>query len=378
MATKRKSESATYNFLAAGLKGHEYGDDPKKYARPLFNIHQTELADDTEVETEEDQAQTGTGSLQYDKYRKTAEGTPGFTDKIRYCEGLEELIYGLLGNYKKEAYTKDGATVPNVFKYVFDFPVANAEELPFFTLWHGFSMTQDDGLCWNNAMLNTFELTTSQDDLPTINYEFASNYRNFRFPNPPRLFPTTLDKSLRRGENVTWYIGSVDATDEEMLNNPITCLTEGSFSINNNIENPPCMGDDFGENVKLLGTRESEGSLTMPWNDATKVLEYEFYNPDANGHFITKDMPHKQLWCKIESPGVMKDTTVHYSVLFKFPDVNIDNATRSLSGEDAMNLELPFSINENALESFMTAEVITDLYALRIDEIGLNRDEILA
>jgi len=171
---------------------------------------------------------------------------------------------------------------------------------------------------------------------------------------------------------------NLNATEEEMLANPIVCLTEGSFSINNNIENPPCMGDDFEETVKLLGTRETEGSLTMPWNDVSKVLEYDFYNPDPNGHYITKDMPHKQLWCKIESADLINGTTVHYSILYKLPDVNIDDAKRSLSGEDAMNLEVSFSVNETALESFMIVEVITDLNALRIDETGITLEEILS
>jgi len=337
MTTKRKSESKTYNYIAVGVKGHKCDDS--SYARPLINILSTEVVDDPEVKPKVDQAQTGTSSLSFDEYEEIVGGAPAFEDKLRFCEGFEELLYGLLGNCNnKVPYTKDGQVVPNVFKYTFDSPVGLPSYLPPFTIWHGFSMTQKDGLCWNNAMLNTYELTTSQNELPTICYKFASDYRETNFPNPPSLFPTIQDKEIRRGEKVTWYIGSNNATEYDMLNNPITSLTKGTFIINNNIDK-----------------RKAKGSLTIKDND--------FYKHDF--------MCHAQLWCKIESDSMIHDTTVPYSVLYKFPDVDIKKV------DNSFERDYEFSVNETAFESFMTAEVITDLYALRIDEKCITKGEIL-
>ena len=370
MTTKRKSQYKKEKYIAVGVKGTEIGDDFKKYARPLVNILQKELYDSGKIETEE-VAQMGTGSLQHNKYRKPAVGGPSFTDKLRFCEGFEELLYGLSGNYKKEDYIKYGATIPKVFKYIFDFHVSNADELPFFTIWQGSwygekdnvggkidTIFPGDALCWNNAMLNTFELSTIQDDLPTINVEFVSDYVNHNFPSSARLLP----KDLRMGENVTWYRSSVDATDEEMLNNPLTCLTESNFSINNNIEPIICTGNDFRKTAKLPHKREIGGSL---------VLDDTFYNHNHNEHFVTKDMPHEQLWCKIESVGRIHGTDVPYSVLYKFLDVNIDEYY------DNDSIRINFSVNKNGLKSFMIIEVVTDLYALRIDDECILFEEIL-
>ena len=336
MTTKRKSQSATHNYIAVGVKGHKCDDS--SYARPLINILSTKLDYEPELDIKIDKAQTGTGSLQYDNSMNIVGGKPEFNDKIRFCEGFEELLYGLLGSYEKEDYTKDGQTVPNVFKYTFDSPVWLPSYLPPFTIWHGFSMTQDDGSCCNNAMLNTYELTTSQNELPTICYKFASDPIETNFPNPPSLFPTIQDKEIRRGEKVTWYIGSNNATEYDMLNNPITSLTKGTFIINNNIDK-----------------RKAKGSLTIKDND--------FYKHDF--------MCHAQLWCKIESDSMIHDTTVPYSVLYKFPDVDIKKV------DNSFERDYEFSVNETAFESFMTAEVITDLYALRIDEKCITKGEIL-
>ena len=368
--------SGSFHYVGFGIKDHLLGSD--KYAKCCVFTRQTDFEDGNEISTENDEGHTGVATLDMGSYRTTAESSPSWTDKLRYNEGFEEVFYQLLGNYTVNPYSKGNATVDGVFKYNYSFPPNSANDLPLSTIYNGFGKnaptdTQQDGRVWNNAILNEFTMNFSNEDAPTMDLTFISDYNNFNMISPNRTYSAVTN--FVKTDQVKIFLGEVGATAEQMLSNPVNCFIESSFTVNNNVESQSCVEEEFGKNSKFLGTRETTGSINMPWVDNTKLLETEYEGADKLAHIVSTEITHKQIWYQLTGTKIVVNDTVTdvpYSTLIKFPNCEITNVETPKSGSDAKDLTLEYKVLENPTSSFMDVELVSNLPNLRIDTTGVN------
>ena len=367
--------NGTYHYVAFSVKDPLLADS--KYANVLVNTRMTDFEDGNEISTETDEGHTGGANLDMGSYRTDATSSPSWSDKLRYTEGLEEIFYLLLGTYEKNAHTTDDGqggtqTVTGVYDYTFSYPPVSANDLPLATIYNGFAKTTSDARIWNNAMLNEFTMNFSNEDAPTMDMTFISDYNNFNLINPTRTYASK--SNFVRVDQVAIYLGEVGATEMQMLENPVNCFTESSFTINNNAETQSCVEDVFGKNSKFMGVRETTGSLTMPWNDNTKLLEPEYEGADKLAHIVSTEITNKQIWYKLTGVTI-GETEIPFSTLIKFPEAEVTSVTSPNSGSDAKDLTMEYKVLENPSTSFMTVDMVTSLEALRIDSVGKDLTE---
>ena len=388
--------NASWHYVMMGIKDRTL--DENLYASPLVSVRQTGFEDGNEIETETDEGHTGVSNLDMGSYRTTAESAPTWEDKFRYAEGLEDIFYLLLGNYTKTAHD----SVDGVYDYHFDLPADNTTELPVATIYNGFAKTETDARAFNNALLNELEINFSADDAPTISPTFVSDYNNFNLTNPTRSF---LEEShFAKAAHTQVYVGHVGATAEEMMQVPIDCFTEASLTINHNAESQSCHDDAFGKNTKIMGARETEGSITMPWVDGTKLFEPEYEAFNKYGHSVSEEITHKQIWFRCYGGDIIRVSTsntlgtgeklvstkvvnegedneatyyyistgIPYETLIICPDCELTNVTSPKSGDEAKDLTMEFKVLEKPEQSYLTVDMTTDLEALHIDTTGVS------
>ena len=322
----------------------------------------------------DDEGHMGTATTRMSSYRSKASANPSFSDKCRYKEGWEDMWLLLLGsdqvgsdgkntgNIRKEAVT--GAT--GVYKYTFGVNTAQPQDPYFATLYNGFAKTDDDAYKYEDALLSEFELSGSNEDAPTYTVTFATNYPKFRQNNPARVFPKTT--VFPKSADVSIYIAPQDdySSIQDISQYAYPCYIEWSFNVNNNTETDPCAGDEFGTSTKVLGNREGEVNITVPWTDDTKHLEYEFQGGSATATTVSTENDVRTVWIVLEN-GTIGETDKKYTTIIKIPQVVMTSVTSEQSGTDAKSIELTGNIEENGSDSFIECEIITDLENLHID-----------
>lgn len=400
--------NASHHHTALGIKAKTLAKE--LLARPCVAIRQSGFEDGNEISTETDEGHTGVSNLDMGSYRTKAESSPNWEDGLRYSQGFEDYFYLLLG--KDEITPGD---VEGIYMHEFSMPPDVDEELPVATIYHGFSKTETDGRVFNNAMLNELEVTFNSDNKPSIKPTFVSDYNIVNTINPSRNF---LEDHLARtvmAQHTQVYIGPVGATeicdgtdDCENKMIPIDCFTEASFTINNNAESQACHDDNFGENTKLMGARESTGSIQMPWHDATKYFETEYEAYEKYGHIVSEQITQKQVWYRCRGGNIIRTsesdsietgekiiktvvidegeetektiyyiaTGVPYEALFKFPVVEVTNVTSTKSGNEAKDLTFEWKNIEQPSQSYMYANFTTDLPTCHIDSTGQQRSAV--
>lgn len=367
----------SYHYWYLGIRGLQLNEE----ASPLVLVRGSEFNHEREIEMEDDEGHMGTATTKVSSYRTKATASPSFTDKCRYKEGWEDMWLLLLGSddgtsshaVRKEAVT--GAT--GVYDYTFKVNVENPQDPYFATLYNGFAKSSDnkDAYKYEDALLGEFECTGSNEEAPTYTATFNTNYPKVNQTNPARTIPakTVFPKSadvrvfiapaLDEGEYVlgTAGTGEVSIDDYEY-----PCYLEWSFNVNNNLESVPCSGDEFGESTKVLGNREGEVSITVPWTKDTRHLEKTFETGTANGTDVTTENDVKTIWFVMEN-GKIGETDEKYTTTIKIPRVVITSAYSEQSGTDAKQIELEGSIEESGQESFIETIIRTDLADLHID-----------
>lgn len=393
--------SASHHHTAIGIKGADL--TKAKLAQPLVSIRQNGFEDGNEISTETDEGHTGVANLDMGSYRTKAESTPSWNDGIRFAQGLEDYMYLLLGHDTVTAYNNGTADVDGVYSHHFELPATSDEDLPLATIYHGFSKTETDGRIFNNAMLNEFEMTFNADDKPEVAPTFVSDYNIVNTINPPRDFLADHLARTVMAQHTKVYIGNVGATEigtgeGQMIS--IDCFSEASWTVNNNAESQSCHDDNFGENTKMMGSREVTGSITMPWHDATKYFETEYEAYEKYGHIVSELITQKQIWYQhiggnihrfsdsdtlatgetligsstVNSATVYEIATgIPFSGLYKFPVAEVTNVTSTKSGSDAKEITFEWKGIEQPTQPYMTADVVTDLEACHIDTTGALR-----
>ncbi len=351
----------SYHYWYLGIQGLELGEE----ADPLVMVRGSEFNHEREISMEDDEGHMGTATTRMSSYRTTATANPSFTDKCRYKEGWEDMWLLLLGSDDGEGNIRKETVTEGVYKYTFKINTAQPQDPYFATLFNGFAKTEGDAYKYENALMGEFEVSGSNEEAPTYTSTFSTNYPKVNQQNPARVIPQTT--VFPKSADVSVYIAPVGTSDANMLNFEYPCYLEWSFSVNNNLESVPCSGDDFGESTKVLGNREGEVSITVPWTSATKHLEKVFETGAVDGETVTTDNDEKTIWFVMEN-GKIGSTNYKYKTTIKIPQVVITSAYSDQSGTDAKQISLEGNIEENGSDSFIEVEIITDLEELHIDD----------
>lgn len=351
----------SYHYWYLGIQGLELDEE----ADPLVMVRGSEFNHEREIEMEDDEGHMGTATTRMSSYRTTATANPSFTDKCRYKEGWEDMWLLLLGSDDGEGNIRKEIVTTGVYKYTFKVNTASPQDPYFATIYNGFAKTEGDAYKYENALMGEFEVSGSNEEAPTYTSTFSTNYPKVNQDNPARVIPATT--VFPKSADVSVYIAPVGTSDANMLNFEYPCYLEWSFSVNNNLESVPCSGDDFGESTKVLGNREGEVSITVPWTSATKHLEKVFETGAVDGETVTTENDEKTIWFVMEN-GIIGSTQYKYKTTIKIPQVVITSAYSEQSGTDAKNIELNGNIEENGSDSFIEVEIITDLADLHIDD----------
>lgn len=363
MVKKEIAPNLSYHYWYLGVQGLELDEE----ADPLVLVRGSEFNHEREIEMEDDEGHMGTATTRMSSYRTTATANPSYTDKCRYKEGWEDIWLLLLGSddgTSSKAIRKEEIDT-GVFKYTFKVNTDHPQDPYFCNLINGFAKTEGDAYRYDNCLLSEFECTGSNEEAPTYTATFSSNYPRVNQPNPARVIPakTVFPKSA----DVSVYIAPQgQITDQNMATYEYPCYLEWSFNVNNNLESVPCSGDEFGESTKVLGNREGEVSITVPWTNATKFLEKEFETGAVDGEKVTTDNYNKTIWFIMKN-GTIGETEYQYQTTIKIPQVVVTSAYSEQSGTDAKQIELQGNIEENGQDSFIEVEIITDLSDLHID-----------
>lgn len=380
---RQVAPNLSYHYWGLGIRGLNLDEE----ASPMVLVRGSEFKHERNIDTEDDEGHMGTATTKISSYRTDASANPSFTDVCRYKEGWEDMWLLLLGSDKigdngentgiirKEAVT--GAT--GVFKYTYGINVTTPQDPYFATLYNGFAKTNNDAYKYEDALMSEFEVSGSNKEAPTYTATFATNYPKINQPNPARVFPkkTTFPKSA----DVRIFIAPVLDEGEYVLDPEseydigkyeYPCYLEWSLSVNNNIEAVPCSGDAFGESTKVLGNREGEVNITVPWTNATKHLEKEYEVGTENydtKDTVTTDNYVRTVWI-VMTHGNIGSTNQKYQTIIKIPSVVMTSVTSEQSGTDAKQIELSGNIEETGVKSFIEAEITTDLSDLHIDNVA--------
>ena len=362
----------SYHYWGLGIRGLELEEE----ASPLVLVRGSEFNHEREISMEDDEGHMGTATTRMSSYRTTASATPSFTDKCRYNEGWEDMWLLLLGSDDGQGshdIRKETVTT-GVYKYTFKVNVDNPQDPYFATLYNGFAKTEDDAYKYEDALLSEFEVSGSNEDAPTYTSTFATNYPKVNQTNPARVFPNKT--SFPKSADVRIYIAPQGdyASIQDISQYEYPCYLEWSFSVNNNIESVPCSGDAFGESTKVLGNREGEISITVPWTNATKHLEKEFETGSVDGTTVTTENDLRTVWI-VMSHGTIGETENKYQTIIKIPQIVMTSVFSEQSGSDSKQIELQGNIEESGSKSFIETEIITDLEDLHIDDTSGDAHE---
>lgn len=360
--------------LAPSLTYHYWGmgyDDSSKGLQVL--TRGTEFDHQKEIATEDDEGHMGTATTKMSTYRSSATAAPSWTDKTRYKEGWEDIWYLLLGSEDlttKQVRKSEVDGVTGVYDYIFAINASAPQDPLFCSVYNGFAKTDNDAFIYENCLLDELELTGSNEEAPTYQVTFQSNYPKFQQKNPARVFPKKT--VFTKPSQVTLYIAPQGeyTTVDELKDYEYPCFIEWSVNVKNNIETQPCSSDDFGTSTKVLGNRESEVSITLPWTKATKFLEYQFMGNTKDSTNVSEENDVKTVWIVMKSAEILTaegtGTGTYYTTTIKIPEIVLTAGDSDQAGDDAKQLVLEGQIQENGTDSFIQTEIRTDLANLHV------------
>lgn len=334
--------SNSFNYGQLALKENR-SDGP---AKPTNGIKFSEFDDGLEFEEKEDTANVGgpTTTIGYD--RTGAPTNPTFTDTLRWNEGLEYILFGLIGGQRVGTQIED----KELYKYRFT-NNGNYEELPLFTFLKGFNMWNVEGPngeapvapeIFDNAQVNEVEIKLSTDDTLSVQVTFVSDapLSGVAEADPTLVYKARSSKILK--DHIKILMGDTDLTLEELKS--ASCIKELTIKVSNNLEVTSCFGDKFGENSADATDFTGEISATSELNRTNFTTRRKHLTGKADGVRVSQEIYLQQIAVVVDGPFVLdsenKPTTDKYSLLIHFPVINVTKAKPSQSGNDAGTFEL--------------------------------------
>lgn len=340
--------SNSYNYAGIALKD---AVNPLP-AQPTVFIKYSDFNSNIEEETSEDNANIG-GSTTLIGYDRTQVNTsPEYTDKLRFKEGLELLLYGALGG------DRIGTKEQDVERYDYTWqPASNRAELPKFTMVKGFNMWTTPSAVGANDVLHPKIYDNLKIDELEFKFEAKGDIEvsaNFKGDAPIfNVVPADISKTFSpksrnvKQDNVTIYYGSPDCSDVSCLSSS-ECVKELTVTFKNNLEDDECFGLPFGTNSQNEGNFECEISGTFELNRATAREEGAWVTGDKDGVYASTDIYERQFWVVIDKVPIIKwnsstgkwdDTGLDYQLTIKLHKTAVSKWNPSESGNDPATVE---------------------------------------
>lgn len=341
--------SNSYNYAGIALKA----PTDTLPAQPTIFIKYSDLKSNLEEETSEDNANIGGATTRIGYDRSQFNTAPEYTDKLRFKEGLELLIYGALGGDR--IGTKEGVDIDR-YDYTWQ-PGSNRETLPTFTMVKGFNMWTkessqgaDDILypkIYDNLKIDELEFKMEAKGDIEVTPKFKGDAPIFNVV-PADISKTFLPKSRNvKQDNITIYYGSPECDNISCLSSS-ECVKELTITFKNNLEDDECFGLPFGKNSQNEGNFECEIKGTFELNRATAREEAAWVTGDKKGFFASTDIYTRQFWVVIDkvpiivwnpSTGKWDKTGLDYQLEIRLPEAHISSWEPSESGDDAATVE---------------------------------------
>ncbi len=348
--------SNTFNYAGIALKESAEGNPMK----PTLMIKYNDWETGDEIENEEDTGHVGGPSNIIAQDRSSAKAEPNFKDKLRYNEGLELLLYGLLGGDVRGTPVsgKNGL-------YEYTWSNRNTNELPLFTLLQGFNQwTQplvDDQnnvlkqavkpIIIDNQVINELEIDLNSDGDLSISPSFSGDYPRFNIPPADPTLNYKQKSSKIRASHISVFIGDPDLTLQELTQSD--CTKEIKITLSNNLENSTCFGNDLGKNTVDKTNFTGDVELTLEMNRQNLLNKAKFATGSVDGTDISPESYVQQVYIVMNGPvildGDLEPTQENYYLSIHLPTVNIDEYTPSTSGDDAATVEVKGSLVQDVL-----------------------------
>ena len=360
------SPSLKYHSWHVGVR-NQLSDEE---APALVMVRGSEFNHNKEKKFEEDKGHMGTSSTVIGKYASEATSEPEFTDMCRYCEGWEDIWLLALGSDDGEGAIRKTVLTEGVYKYDYGINIAKPQDPYFCTLYNGISVSENDGWKYEDSLLNSLEVKGSNTDAPSYTAKFVSNFPRFRQPNPSNIIPSTT--IFPKPSNVSIFMAPVgNYTAETIKPYKFACYKEWDFQLNMNVESDPCSDDEFGTTTKVQGELDGSFSMTIPWKQNTKNIEYNFAtgSEDTSLTTVTSENYERTVWILMEN-GAIGNTDYNYSTLIKVPLMLVTAADSPQSGTDAKSIEISGDIVQSSFASIVEASITTSLSDLHVSTVN--------
>jgi len=316
--------------------------------------------------TEDDEGHTGTDILLLGKDRTDASASPNYSDKIRLAEGVEDILFMLLGKHDTVVPAVAGAATAK--KWVIYRDVSDPEDLAWCTLYNGFNWDTAKAEAYVEAMVNSVDMTFDADKAPTYKANFLSDFPLYNQDEPTLTYPET-EYRFKSGQTSVYLapVGTAEATIISGTTYLADCYTKCNLTASNNMENSVCGGTPFGQSEKDQKPFSGKGKLTMNYNTGNMNLEAEWATGSESGTTPTQESLFKAM--VIKSTGklietVAPSTDVYMDIQIFLPKVEIIKPTSPRSGKDKMTVEYDFEIVNYGTTDPMAVTIISPLAAI--------------
>jgi hypothetical protein len=354
------------HYMGYGLNPYTDGVQTLGKVLPVIFPKMKTFEPDNKMDSEEDEGHTGQDTVLLGEDRKEASSSPSVEDKLRLGEGIEDILFQLLG--AKDAVTPavTGATASYKHKFFRDAsdPPVN---LPVATIIEGFNWGDAKPEAYINQMVDSVELTLNANQSPSYKAKFMGDFPKYNQAEPTLVFPET--ETRFKAYQTAIYIGPVGTADATLKTDTykVDCYTEASLNMKNNLELSTCGGTTFGSPEKNRKPFSGEITIKMDYNESNMNLEAEWATGSSNGTDPTTESLFKKVIIKITGKVietvVSPAATVHADMEIVIPKLLVDQITSPRSGKDYKNITLKGKIvsNANSLINPVEVTMITPL-----------------
>lgn len=337
------------HYMGYGLNPYYEGVQVKGKVLPAIFPKMNSFEPDNKIDSEDDEGHTGQDTILLGEDRKEASSAPSVKDKLRLGEGIEDILFQLLG--AKAAVTPAVAGATEAYKHKFYRDAANPPtELPVATIIQGFNWDDAKPEAYINQMVDSVDLTLNANQSPSYEAKFMGDFPKYNQAEPTLVFPS--NEIRFQAYQTTIYIGPTDKTDAQLKVEAykVDCYTEASLSLKNNLELSTCGGTTFGSPGKNRNPFTGEVTLKMDYNAQNMNLEAEWATGSTSGTDPTTESLFKKVI--IETIGKAIETVssnpVYASMEIVIPRLLISEVTSPRSGKKFKDITLKGKITSIA------------------------------
>ena len=348
------------HYMAYGLNPYVAGEQVLGRVLPAIFPKVKSFEPDNKMDSEDDEGHTGQDTVLLGEDRKEASSSPSVEDKLRLGEGIEDILFQLLGAKDAVAPAVTGATTS--FKHRFYRSAATPpESLPVATIIQGFNWADAKPEAYINQMVDYVELILNANQSPVYKAKFMGDFPKYNQAEPTLVFPET--ETRFKAYQTSIYIGPLGTANATLKTDTykVDCYTEANLNLKNNLELSTCGGTPFGSPEKNRKPFTGETTIKMDYNEHNMGLEAEWATGASDGTDPTPESLFKKVIMK--TTGKLIETvvspaaSVYADMEIVIPKLLINDTTSPRSGKDYKNIILKGKIVSNASSLLNPVEI---------------------